>query len=122
VPSFGRASRARLDTCDTKIQDVLGEAIKDFDFSVICGTRGKEKQNKAYESGHSQLQWPNSKHNSTPSKAVDIVPWPGGFDNDDATFYKMATYIYKAANTLGVQITWGGHWTFKDLAHFQLED
>jgi len=122
MPTFSSSSTRKLNTCDQDIKDVLNEAIKYFDFSCIWGHRGEEDQNRAYRSGHSTLQWPNSRHNAIPSRAVDVIPYPGGFDNDDATFYKMATYILRAASKLGVDLRWGGHWTdFKDLAHFELK-
>lgn len=121
MPHFGNQSREKLDTCDKEIQDVLNEAIKHYDFSVIWGHRSQVDQDRAYEQGNSQLRWPQSKHNKTPSRAVDVVPYPGGFDNDDKEFYLMATHILRAAALLGVDLRWGGHWrNFKDLAHFEL--
>lgn len=121
MPSFSTRSKERLATCHPDIQKVLNEAIKHYDFSVIWGHRGKEAQNRAYEDGNSKLKWPQSRHNSQPSEAVDIVPYPGAFDNTDEEFYLMATYVYRAAAKVGVRLTWGGHWrSFKDLAHFEL--
>lgn len=120
MASFGKASTRRLLTCSLELQEVLNEAIKHFDFSIIWGHRGKFHQNKAFADGYSTLQWPNSWHNSLPSDAVDIVPYPGGFKNNDKTFYKMATYVLSAASKCGVPLFWGGHWrSLKDLAHFQ---
>ncbi len=122
MPSFGKRSTKNLNSCHPKIREVLNEAIKHTDFSVIWGHRGEDAQNKAYNDGFSKVQWPNSKHNSNPSRAVDIVPYPGGFKNKDKAFYLMATHVYRAASKLGVGLSWGGHWrNFKDLAHFELE-
>lgn len=121
MPSFGQRSKDNLAQCDQQLQDVLNEAIKYFDFSVICGHRDREAQDRAYNEGNSTLKWPNSKHNSYPSRAVDVVPYPGGFSNDNATFYLLATYILRAASLLGIRVTWGGHWrSLKDLPHFEL--
>ena len=121
--SFGKESSKHRATCHPKLQGVLDEAIKHFDFSIIWGHRGREDQEKAYREGFSTVRWPNSKHNHTPSRAFDVVPYPGGFKNPDRTFYEMATYILRAANSQGVRISWGGHWkSFKDLAHFELVD
>ncbi len=123
MPAFGERSKRVLATCHPDIKEVLNEAIKHFDFSVIWGHRSEEDQNRVYNEGNSQLQWPNSRHNSNPSEAVDVVPYPGGFRNDDATFYLLATHILRAANVRGVDLRWGGHWrNFKDLAHFELGD
>ena len=122
MPSFGTNSKRRLATCDPEIQEVLNEAINHFDFSVIWGHRGKFHQNRVFREGNSKVQWPNSRHNTSPSRAVDIVPYPGGFANEDEAFYKMATYIFRVAGDKGVHLSWGGHWrSFKDLAHFELD-
>jgi len=123
MPSFGSKSKRTLATCDKDIQDVLNEAIKHIDFSCIWGHRSKEAQNTAFRDDFSKVEWPNSKHNTKPSRAVDIVPYPGGFDNDDEAFYLLATYVLRAANEKGVNLVWGGHWrSFRDLAHYQLKD
>jgi len=123
MPSFGERSRSKLETCEQEIQDVLNEAIKHYDFSVIDGHRDMERQNLYFNDGKSQVRWPNSRHNSYPSQAVDIVPYPGGFDNPNSEFDRMATYVLSAAAKLGVELEWGGHWkNFKDYAHFQLKE
>lgn len=122
MPSFGVNSKRHLNTLHPDLQDVLNEAIKHYDFSIIWGHRGREDQNRFYLEGTSQVEWPNSRHNTKPSEAVDIVPYPGAFDNPDEAFYLMATYIFRAAAKHGVHLHWGGHWkNFKDLAHFELE-
>lgn len=123
MPSFGERSRSKLETCEQEIQDVLNEAIKHYDFSVIDGHRDMERQNLYFNDGKSQVRWPNSRHNSYPSQAVDIIPYPGGFDNPNSEFDRMATYVLSAAAKLGVELEWGGHWkNFKDYAHFQLKE
>lgn len=123
MPHFGKNSKRRLATCHPDIQKVLNEAIKHFDFSVIWGHRGRYHQNRVFREGYSKVQWPNSRHNTLPSEAVDVVPYPGGFDNPDETFYLLATHILSAASEVGVRLRWGGHWrSLRDLAHFELKD
>ncbi len=123
MASFGASSRRRLATLDPALQEVLNEAINHFDFSIIWGYRGKARQNRAYREGNSQVKWPNSRHNSWPAEAVDIVPYPGGFANSDEAFRQMATYIFRAAMHTGNCVGWGGHWrSLKDLAHFELKE
>ena len=123
MPSFGPRSQKNLNTCEEEIQDVLNEAIKHYDFSVIDGHRDMETQNRYFNEGVSTLRWPNSRHNTYPSRAVDVIPYPGGFENDDEEFYKMATHILSAASKLGVRLRWGGHWkNFKDMPHFELRN
>ena len=48
MPEFGTKSRERLETCDPKIQLVLEEAIKHYDFSVLEGHRTEEKQQEYF--------------------------------------------------------------------------
>lgn len=122
MPSFGIRSKRCRDTCHPKLQEVLDEAIKHYDFSVIWGHRGRYDQDEAYRTGNSKLRWPLSKHNSLPSRAFDVIPYPNGFKSDDSEFYLQATHILRAALELGVPLNWGGHWkNFKDLAHFELD-
>ncbi len=120
MPTFSERSIRNLRTCDARLQEVLWEAIDDYDFSVVQGHRGREDQNRAYDEGFSKLQWPNSAHNKDPSRAVDIIPYPSGYE-DINEFNRMATYIFAAANKVGVKIIWGGHWkNFKDYPHFEM--
>ena len=123
MPSFGPKSRRHLETIHTDLQDVLNEAIKHIDFSIIDGHRDMERQNHYFNEGVSKVRWPNSKHNAFPSNAVDIIPYPGGFDNPNSAFDRMATYVLSAAAELGVPLEWGGHWkSFPDYAHFELKE
>jgi len=111
-----------------ELQEVLNEAIKHFDFSIVWGHRGMEDQNEAFRSGNSKLRWPLSKHNALPSRAVDIVPYPNGYDASYAEFYELATYVLGAASALGVPLRWGGHWknytgrgeNDRDWAHYEI--
>lgn len=121
MAKFSEKSKERLATCEQELQDVLNEAIKYYDFSCICGHRDMEAQNRAFNEGHSQLRYPKSNHNSYPSRAVDIIPYPTGY-NDVDEFYIMASYVLAAAIKLGVRLKWGGHWkNFKDYPHFELD-
>ena len=123
MPSFGTKSTQRLHEADPELQAVLNETIKHIDFSIIDAYRDQGRQNQYYNEGVSTVRWPNSKHNTYPSRAVDIVPYPGAFDASDETFYLLASYVFASANSLGVLLEWGGHWkNFKDLAHYQLKD
>ena len=88
-----------------------------------------------YRLKRSKVQWPNSKHNLTPSLAIDATPYPipknWGEDHwkDKARFYEFAAVIRYEAKRLGVKIRWGGDWdgdydyrdqVFDDLVHFEL--
>jgi peptidoglycan L-alanyl-D-glutamate endopeptidase CwlK len=120
MPTFGKNSKKHLATLDPELQVVLEEAILHYDFSVVCGFRNMEDQNTAYNEERSNLRWPESNHNKHPSTAVDIIPYPTGYDNIPE-FFVMASHIYAAAIKHGVRLKWGGHWTnLKDYPHFEL--
>jgi len=133
---FGRASTMRLETCTTNLQRLFREVVKTFDCSVIEGHRGENDQNKAFAEGYSKTQWPNSKHNSYPSSAVDASPYPiywpersePTFAKDLARWYYFAGYVKGMALAMGIKIRWGGDWdddkeikdqNFDDLPHFE---
>jgi peptidoglycan L-alanyl-D-glutamate endopeptidase CwlK len=125
MPSFSKRSKDRLNTCHENLQILCNEVIKDFDFTVICGHRGEADQNRAYESGLSELKYPDSKHNTIPSLAVDIAPYSKmlkGIDwNDQSAFKELAACMKFNARKLGIRIRWGGEFSrLKDLVHFEL--
>lgn len=123
MATFSRQSTEKLKSCHQDLQDVLNEAIKLMDFTVLCGHRGEEEQNQAFANGTSKLRYPNSRHNQSPSEAVDCAPWPVSWAaKDKCRFYLMAGVILAVANYLGKQLVWGGSWQgFKDLPHFELK-
>lgn len=55
---FGGNSIKKLKTCHVALQLLMGEAIKTspIDFTIVCGHRGKEEENKAFRTGNSKLQ------------------------------------------------------------------
>jgi hypothetical protein len=128
MPFFSATSRQRLDTCDPVLRVVFDEVIKHFDCTIICGHRTKEAQSEAFESGHSQVQWPNSRHNTAPSKAVDAAPFPIDWgDRERQTLF--AGRVLGVAQALGHKLRWGGDWNmdgrtidnkFDDLVHFEV--
>lgn len=127
MPAFGTASKGRLGTIDEDLQEVLIEAIKHFDFTIVWGHRDMDAQNRAVADGKSRNRWPTSKHNAYPAIAFDIVPYPEQYAASYEKFYEMATYIFAAAAALEVPIQWGGHWknytgrgeNDRDWAHFE---
>lgn len=146
MPSFSKKSLSKVRTCHIDIQKVCFEAIKIYDFRVLCGWRSKSEQNKAYDAGASKICWPNSKHNTSKvlhsvaivsdSHAVDIAPYftkkPHIRWDDEFAFIYLAGHMMAIAFMLGVELRWGGCWrrdkdvTFNkknylhDLVHFEL--
>lgn len=120
MPKFSVRSQNNLSQCHPDIQKVMNEVIKFTDFSVLVGYRGKEDQDKAVADGHSNLAWPDSKHNKHPSLAVDIAPYPIDWDDINRFFY-LAGVVLTIAQQNGINLKWGGYWTsLKDYPHFEL--
>lgn len=130
MPSYSKKSKAILATCDGRIQRVFNEVIKHFDCTITCGHRTKEAQDALYYATpkRTQIKWPNGKHNSKPSKAVDAVPYPVDW-NDRERFTYFAGFVMATALSMGIRLRWGGDWDsdtelddnkFDDLPHFEL--
>lgn len=132
--AFGATSAGRLATCHpllmTLFQRVIVRADLPHDLSILCGRRGEAEQEAAFRSGASTLHYPQSKHNRTPSHAVDVAPFVGGSVSWDWKHYHAVAPIIKAEWALmqaesvvpqGVALEWGGDWTtLKDGPHWQL--
>ena len=117
MPSFGTRSMMHYSTLHPKLQRILYDAILVIDFAILCGHRDEAAQNAAYPV-FSKVKWPNSKHNTTPSRAVDIAPWPINWE-DEGRFYLVAGVILSCAHDLGITIDGGFNWRW-DVGHFQL--
>lgn len=138
MPKFSHASLKQLGTCDPRLQQVLGAVIGLFDFTVLEGHRNEVDQERAYAKNASQVHWPFGKHNSIPSQAVDIAPYPidWGDGKDPAKaeaarqrFCYLAGFIMSEAIRQGISLRWGGDWDgdrdtrdehFRDLGHFEI--
>ena len=125
MPYFGTTSRRRLASCHPVWHDILMEAIAIYDFSILCGFRGEDEQNAAYALGNSKARWPDSKHNTFPSLAVDVAPYhpaqPHIRWDDEKEFFFQAGLITGIASQLGHTVKWGGRFrSVKDLPHFEL--
>lgn len=117
---FSKASQDKLSTCDSRLQEICNEAIKEYDFVVLCGHRDKEAQDLAFAQGNSKLEWPKSNHNTAPSVAVDLAPYPIDWKNLQR-FRDLAAVMHKVAASKNIPLVWGGEWkTFKDFPHFEL--
>lgn len=126
--NFGATSKKKLDTCDSRIINIMEKAIEIMDFTVLCGHRDEIEQNKAFNSGRSKLRWPRSKHNGNPSKAIDVAPFPIDW-HDTRRFAYLAGIIIGIADQSGIKLRWGGDWNmdgevkdnnFNDLVHFEI--
>lgn len=123
---FSKSSLEHLLTCHSDLQKIAIRALNLYDFTIICGSRSEEDQNKAFTEGKSKLKYPDSKHNKHPSEAFDACPYPIDW-NDTERFKTMAKIILDVAKEAGIKLRWGGDWNmdgtpskFVDLPHFEL--
>lgn len=107
MPTFGRRSKKELATAHPDLQRLFNEVIKEFDCAVICGHRGRADQEKAFAEGKSKVQWPNSKHNATPARAVDVMPFPVNWDDIEG-IKSFAVIVKSTAARLNIRVRWGG--------------
>lgn len=137
---FSLTSLGRLVTCDPRLVRLFDRVVETFDCTIVEGHRGKDAQNRAYDDGKSELQWPDGNHNKVPSSAVDAAPWYPGLGivwnhpdprvvRENATLF--AGFVLATAREMGVRLRWGGDWNgnwdtsdnnFDDLWHFELVD
>lgn len=123
MPKFGTRSRDNLAQAHIDLQNLFKEVIKHYDCSVICGHREEDAQNTAYAEGRSKVEFPNSKHNSSPSLAVDVVPYFKEYPHirwkDSDKFYEFGGFVQGVAKVMGINIRWGGNWDGDDELHDQ---
>ena len=130
MPRFGKRSKERLATCDERLQEVFNEVIQFVDCSVLEGHRSQERQDKLYDEGKTKVKYPNGRHNSSPSRAVDVTPYPVDWeDRERQTLF--AGFVLGIARAKGIKLRWGGDWDmdFKvmenrcdDFPHFEVRD
>ena len=104
--------------------------IKHVDCSVLEGHRGEERQNALFEEGKSKLKFPEGRHNSLPSNAVDVTPYPVDWeDRERQTLF--AGFVLGVAKMMGITLRWGGDWDmdfqvmdnrFDDFPHFEIRE
>jgi len=105
MPRFGRRSKSRLKGVNPKLVNVLNEAIKIYDFTIIEGLRTKRRQKELYDQGKTKVM--HSRHMD--GLAVDISPYPVNFE-DIKRFFYIAGIIKVIGMRLGADIRWGGDW------------
>ena len=131
--TLSNSSLAKLNECDPDLQRLIKAVSEHIDLVVTCGHRGQLEQDEAFSEGKSKLKWPNGKHNTLPSEAVDIAPlkrstidW-----NDRLLFYFTVGYIQAVADELEIKIRLGADFnmdkdlhndSFVDLPHIELRE
>lgn len=115
MPYFSKISEQRKSTCHPDLQCILDEVINYLDFSIYCGERDKNAQNAAYRDGLSKKKYPESRHNTHPSMAVDIAPYPINETNKSRFAYFIGfiegvAEMFYLTGKITHKIRWGGDW------------
>ena len=129
MPKFSATSLKKLEFAHPLLQELFHEVIKEIDCTIIETHRNQKDQDADYASGASKLKWPNSKHNSMPSLAVDAAPYPIDWKNTQR-FLFFSGIVLGIAAKMGIKVRWGGDWDGdkqiekdeNDFVHFELLD
>ena len=126
---FGKRSRSRLKGVNPKLVNVLNEAIKLMDLTILEGLRSVERQKELVASGASKTM--KSKH--LKGMAVDVTPYPVDFDSAKGInrHYYMAGMLRGIAHMMKISVRSGADWDsdgeikdqkFNDLVHLELKN
>ncbi len=115
----------KMKDCHPDLVRLVEELGKLRDIVVICGYRSDADQAIAYQNGNSKAKPGQSKHNSKPSRAIDVgvtldhgksIPW-----REFELFTKMGEDAEYLAKKLGIKILWGGRFSkLRDMPHIEL--
>lgn len=150
MPKFSGKSNTVLLTCETPLQLLFLRVVKYHDCTIIEGHRSEERQNQLFAEGKTKAMYPDSAHNSLPSRAVDVLPYPinwmfeydvkAALKSGDEKRYKealhniqrwavFAGFVMGVAAMMQIPLRWGGDWDgdldladqdFDDWPHFEL--
>ncbi len=110
--SWGRRSLVVRNTLCVELVSFVDFIITEVcDVSLLQGHRNKEQQEHLYPD-FTKLKWPDSKHNSYPSLAVDLQPYP--YPLQEAELREQLAYIagrgVEWAKGQHIILRWGGDW------------
>lgn len=132
MPKFSKSSSDKLDTCHPDLQRLMREVIKHIDITILCGHRSVEEQAELYRQGRSKLDGSPgrlSKHNHSPSLAVDFSAYPVRWERE--RFVAAAHFAKGIASQMGIKVRLGCDWNadlyfekseFFDGPHLELAD
>ena len=106
---FSQKSLEKLAGVDVKLQKLANEVLKisPIDFSITCGLRTKEEQEKLVKEGKSKTIY--SKH--LLGKAIDILPCKEKYNKPTDIFILVGLFIAKAKE-LNINIRVGALWDY----------
>ena len=128
MSTFSAFSREQLESCDARLQAVFNHVIIYFDCKVLEGHRNEALQRLYFRQHKSKVDWPDGKHNSFPSMAADVMPYPVDWRDTERICY-FAGFVMATALSMGIKIRWGKDWDgdtdlndqkFCDSPHYEL--
>lgn len=135
---FSQSSRDKLKQVHPDLQLICTYLIAFVDFTIVTGYRSPEEQLKKYYAKPQLSKVKVGKHNSKPSMAIDIQPYPLKKDSAKSQreqFYYLAGCfmgtgkMLKEMGLISHDVRSGGDWnknglitdnSFDDLYHFEL--
>ena len=118
---LSKKSQERLETCDERLITIVNDVCKVMDVTVLCGHRGKDEQEKAFNEGKSRAHFGQSYHNALPSLAVDIAPYPINWDVKDPRWEIMCNLVLYIANRYRINVKLGRDFSkLKDYPHIEI--
>ena len=132
---FSQSSLNKLATCHPDLVTLATECIKYRDCIILEGHRNEADQNKAFDTGHSKLRYPNGKHNGTPSMAIDMGYYPATYGSSRDALYFAGWVMGIAQGLFNIgkmknKIRNGADWnrnglvsddSFSDIFHFEID-
>ncbi len=125
------SSQIKLEQVDFKLRRIV-DMVRDMrDISIVTGHRDEVLQDLMFSGKpkRSHVEWPNSKHNSMPSRAIDVQPYPYVEKSLREDLSYIAGLFIAFGKAEGLPIRWGGDWDkdgethdnkFDDLFHFEI--
>lgn len=138
---WGATSTSRLLTCHPLLielwQRVIVRPGLPYDLTVVYGHRSHAEQAALYARGRTtpgprvtNARPGQSRHNHTPSQAIDVIPIVGGRPSPadwgpieaivPHVRVEWAAMAAEGRVPAGVALVWGGDWTLRDGAHWEL--
>lgn len=122
---LSKSSLRNLDGVHPELVDVVKLAIQltkiDFGIPSTGGYRTASQQNELYRAKKSNADGFDKKSKHQIGKAVDVFAYVDGQASwDERHLAMVACAMLEAANRLGVNLRWGGHFkSFVDMPHFE---
>lgn len=117
-----RALRPRCHPDIIVFERALVKRLKAMGVPVFChcAWRSDEKQQAAFDAGHSKARPGQSPHNY--GLAVDIVHGVRAWELSRKAWGIIGHVGKEVALQRGIKVQWGGDWSFYDPAHWELAD